>query len=143
MKPINQVIGINKIAKFPNDIAKFLQIPNQNEYTGHCFRRTAATLLADTGADIVDLMRAGGWASRTVAEGYIAESEVQKLKIASSFADQQSNQTQECKTSNSSSSNHPAPLEHVVNSSITITAPISNTVFNVYISGQPGISLNK
>ncbi|KAJ8914344.1 hypothetical protein NQ315_011332 [Exocentrus adspersus] len=38
-------------------------------YTGHCFRRTSASLLADSGASIDVLKRHGGWKSASVAEG--------------------------------------------------------------------------
>lgn len=66
-----QVIGKNKFGKMPSDIAKYLQLPNADHYTGHSFRRTSATLLADSGADLTTLKRHGGWKSSTVAEGNI------------------------------------------------------------------------
>lgn len=70
----SQVIGKNKIAKVPQEIAQLLKLENPELYTGHCFRRTSATLLADFGANITTLKRHGGWKSDTVAEGYIADS---------------------------------------------------------------------
>jgi hypothetical protein len=33
----------------PKDVAKFLGLPNAENYTGHCLRRTGATLLAVSG----------------------------------------------------------------------------------------------
>jgi integrase len=52
-------------------------------YTGHSFRRTSATLLANaSGTDILDLKRHGGWKSGTVAEGYISESITNKIQVA-------------------------------------------------------------
>ncbi|EEZ99467.2 hypothetical protein TcasGA2_TC000033 [Tribolium castaneum] len=47
-----QPVGINTISKFPENIARFLCLPNPEEYTGHSFRRSSATLLADSGADL-------------------------------------------------------------------------------------------
>ena len=44
-------------------------------------RRTSATLLVDTGADITTLKRHGGWRSSTVAEGYIEDSLANKRNI--------------------------------------------------------------
>ena len=45
-------------------------------YTTHCFRRSAATNLADTRVSFVNLKRHGQWKSDSVAESYIANSQV-------------------------------------------------------------------
>ncbi|RZB73476.1 hypothetical protein BDFB_014192 [Asbolus verrucosus] len=50
-------------------IAKFLQLPNNKEYPGHCFRRTSATFLVNSGAHLTMLKRHGGWKSSRVAKG--------------------------------------------------------------------------
>ena len=34
------VIGIHKISNVPRDVARYLNLPNAAEYTGHCLRRT-------------------------------------------------------------------------------------------------------
>lgn len=78
----NQAVGVNTIGSVPSMIAKYLQIPNATAYTGHCFRRTSATLLANAGADMSCLKRHGGWKSSSVAEGYIEESIENKIKIS-------------------------------------------------------------
>lgn len=75
-------VGINTIGGMPKKIAEFLGLPNTNEYTGHCFRRSSATMLADSGADMTLLKRHGGWRSSSVAEGYIENSIEQKNEIA-------------------------------------------------------------
>lgn len=75
-------VGINTFGKFPAAIAKFLQLPNSNLYTGHCFRRSSASLLADSGANLTTIKRHGGWKSSTVAEGYIEDSLESKNSIA-------------------------------------------------------------
>lgn len=49
----------------------FLNLPDVDTYTGHCFRKTSATLLVEGGADITTLKRHGGWKSNSVAESYI------------------------------------------------------------------------
>ncbi|KAJ8945305.1 hypothetical protein NQ317_003727 [Molorchus minor] len=41
----------------PSKMASYLNLPNYKEYTGHSFRRTSATLLADSGADILALKK--------------------------------------------------------------------------------------
>ena len=68
------MIGVHKIGKMPQDIAKFSALPNPNEYTGHLFRRTSATLFVDAGGNMESLKRHGGWKSGNVAERYIEQS---------------------------------------------------------------------
>lgn len=83
----NQVVGINIIGKKPSLIAKQLELPNHDAYTGHCFRRTSATLLANAGADISVLKRHGGWKYSTVAEGYVEDSINNKIQISNKILD--------------------------------------------------------
>lgn len=73
-KCIRQVIGKNKIGDVPKLIASFLNLKDPKTYTGHCFRRTAATLLSDSGARVQTLKQLGGWRSETVALGYVENS---------------------------------------------------------------------
>lgn len=77
-----QVMGIHKIGSAAKEVASFLNLPNWSEYTGHCLRRTSATLLVDGGADVTCLKRHGGWKSSSVAEGYIEDSIRNKKDIA-------------------------------------------------------------
>lgn len=77
----NQVVGVNTIAKIPKDVAEFLKLPDSALYTGHCFRRTSASLLANAGADLLALKRHGGWRSSTVAEGYVDDCISNKLSV--------------------------------------------------------------
>ncbi|KAJ8912306.1 hypothetical protein NQ315_017339 [Exocentrus adspersus] len=62
------------LEKIPQKVAEYLNLPNSTLYTGHCFRRTSASLLADSGASIDVWKRHGGWKSASVAEGYIENS---------------------------------------------------------------------
>lgn len=78
----SQRIGINKFGAMGKDIATFLKLPDSSLYTGHCFRRSSATLLVDAGGDITALKRHGGWRSTTVAEGYVDDSERNKTDTA-------------------------------------------------------------
>lgn len=55
-----QPVGKNTFGAIPKAIAQYLQLPNAANYTGHTFRRTSATLLADSGADITTVKRHGG-----------------------------------------------------------------------------------
>lgn len=77
-----QPVGKNTLGKIPNLIANFLKLPNPELYTGHCMRRSSASLLADAGADITTIKRHGGWKSTAVAEGYVENSVENKKNIA-------------------------------------------------------------
>lgn len=77
-----QPVGIHTFAKMPQNIAEYLKLPDASSYTGHCLRRTSATFLADSGADIQALKRHGGWRSTSVAEGYVEESIANKVKTS-------------------------------------------------------------
>lgn len=77
-----QPVGINTLSKIPKLVASYLQLKDVELYTGHCFRRTSATLLANASADILTLKRHGGWRSSSVAETYVEESVTNKIDIA-------------------------------------------------------------
>jgi len=78
----NKVVGHNPLSETGKRIARWLQLPNPERYTGHCFRRSSATAAADAGASLVRLKRIGGWKSDAVAQTYIDVSEVEKKKAA-------------------------------------------------------------
>ncbi|KAF2897134.1 hypothetical protein ILUMI_09055 [Ignelater luminosus] len=48
-----QVVGINTFSKIPSNVAKYLSLPNPDHYTGHAFRRSSASLLGDSGGDLI------------------------------------------------------------------------------------------
>ncbi|KAJ8968081.1 hypothetical protein NQ317_016085 [Molorchus minor] len=54
--------------KISSVVASYLKLPDVACYTGHCLRRSSATLLADAGVDITTIKRHAGWKSTTVAE---------------------------------------------------------------------------
>lgn len=94
----------------PMMIANYLKLPNPNSYTGHTFRRTSATLLADSGADILTLKRHGGWRSNTVAEGYIENSFHNKRKICNQITNTITNKNSiDLQTSRPTTNNEPIP----------------------------------
>ena len=79
---VGQPMGIHTLSGIPKFIAEFLQLDDAKLYTGHCFRRSSATALADTGVSRMALKRQFCWQSDTVAEGYIGSSKTQKLDVA-------------------------------------------------------------
>lgn len=68
-----QRVGINKIGSAGTRIAAYLKLPNPELYTGHCFRRSSATILVDTGEDMTSLKRNRRWKSTSFRESYIEE----------------------------------------------------------------------
>ncbi|KAK5641791.1 hypothetical protein RI129_010338 [Pyrocoelia pectoralis] len=48
-KCVRQVVGKHTLSAIPMKIAKFLNLNHCKDYTGHSFRRTSATLLANSG----------------------------------------------------------------------------------------------
>lgn len=73
-KCISSPVGLNTIGKMPMRIAEYLGLERASNYTGHCFRRSSATMLANQGGDMLLLKRHGGWKSSMVAEGYVENS---------------------------------------------------------------------
>lgn len=88
-KCVNIPVGINTIGKIPCNIAQFLKLENHGMYTGHCFRRTSATLLANKGGDLLTIKRHGGWKSSAVAESYVEESVCNKIHVAETLTQPQ------------------------------------------------------
>uniref|UniRef100_A0A6P7GKV3 Uncharacterized protein LOC114338040 n=1 Tax=Diabrotica virgifera virgifera TaxID=50390 RepID=A0A6P7GKV3_DIAVI len=91
-----QPVGINTFSKIPSVIAKFLKLEHPHIYTGHCFRRSSASILCDSGADFSAIKRLGGWKSTAVAEGYIDNSMQHKLETAEKLLGQ--NITKPCQS---------------------------------------------
>ncbi|KAJ8973485.1 hypothetical protein NQ317_006913, partial [Molorchus minor] len=79
---IEDPVGKNTMGKIPSVVASYLKLPDVACYTGHCLRRSSATLLADAGVDITTIKRHAGWKSTTVGEGYVENSIENKTKIA-------------------------------------------------------------
>lgn len=103
-----QPVGKNSFGHFPQKIAKFLNLPDANLYTGHCFRRTSASLLADSGVNIDQLKRHGGWKSAAVAESYVERSINNKKQVSEEIFGQGTSVREEMSTS-TSTEHRPAP----------------------------------
>ena len=85
-KFINLPVGKQLVSDTPKHIALFLGLDNPHGYTGHALRVSSATVLADQGADILELKRHGRWASSAIAEEYVRESKHARLETASKLA---------------------------------------------------------
>lgn len=133
-KCTSQAVGINKIGSAPCQIAKFLKLENPELYTGHCFRRSSATLLANTGADISMLKRHGGWKSGTVAEGYVEDSIENKIDVSNRISSVSNSKS--FTTSRSSSSHVVSSSDVAVSSSGFNITNCSSCTFNIYYNNK-------
>jgi len=68
-----QNTGRDKVMNSVNDFCDVLGICSDG-YTSHCFRRSAATNLADAGVSLVNLKRMGQWKADSSAERYLENS---------------------------------------------------------------------
>ena len=76
-----QNLGFNKLDSMPHMWGELVCPKNKdfiNGLSSYSFRRTAATILADYGVDMVNLKRMGRWKSDICVEGYLANSKVVK-----------------------------------------------------------------
>lgn len=73
-KCTKQVVKINRLSKFLSIIAKYVNLQNDNEYTGPSFQRTSLSLIGDSGGNILTLKQHSEWKSSCVAEVYIDDS---------------------------------------------------------------------
>ncbi|XP_047986625.1 uncharacterized protein LOC125226633 [Leguminivora glycinivorella] len=78
-KCIKQKVGLNKLGSLGKTIATYLQLPNPELYTGHCFRRTSAKLQT---TDMTTLIDHGGLNSTIVAEDNIDDSVQSRVEIS-------------------------------------------------------------
>lgn len=85
-KCLKQVVGINTFGRSPSLIARFLDLPDADKYTGHAFRRTSATFMVTGGMSVDGLKRQVGWKSSAVASGYIEEYLANKIEVSKLIA---------------------------------------------------------
>ena len=123
---VRQVIGKNKISEVPKMIAMFLKLEDPESYTGHCLRRTAATLLANSGANMTTVKQLGGWKSSSVAEGYVEHSLANRKKIFQGIINSDNSMVKE----NLPTRTSPAYTVTTATATQAATVPADTSVFN-------------
>lgn len=68
-------VGINTMAKMASRIAEKLGLDNAAAYTGHCFRGSAATNMAENGASDQQMKSLCRWKSEKMADTYTRKTE--------------------------------------------------------------------
>ena len=76
----SQPMGVRTIAQTPSVVAKFLNL--EGNYTGHCFRRSNATILAKNGATSRQLKTLFNWKGENTALNYIDNSTSSRVKMS-------------------------------------------------------------
>ena len=54
-------------------------------FSGHCFRNSIATIAVDAGADMMAIKGHGRWTYDATAQGYVDNLKMAKIKVASIF----------------------------------------------------------
>ena len=77
-----EVIGRTAFGRIGREIATKLNLSNPEGFTGHCFRRSAATEAANNGATTTDLKTGMGWENERTALQYIERTKNQKRRMS-------------------------------------------------------------
>ncbi|KAI4461112.1 phage integrase-related [Holotrichia oblita] len=132
-KPTRQNMGHNTISTSAIKIVTYLKLPGANNYTGHSFRRTSATILADNGGDILSLKRHGRWKSSTVAEVYVGDSITDKKRIVSMVQGTTVNYEPDLPPSTSIFEVTPSTSTSVSKSNTELNIPVENFTSNTEV----------
>jgi hypothetical protein len=137
----------NYIGTIAKKIAVFLKL-DPTGYTGHSFRRSAATAAADSGISLINLKRFGGRKSDSVAASYVDDGFAATKSAASMLLPKSDTEAKaiipeaasiaELKTTKESILFLPMPAGVVQSGSTTsIAAPnTANIVFNFYVNSN-------
>ena len=87
---MNSNVGKNYMGQVARAIAEELKYPNSDQFSGHSFRCTAATVMFENGATKEQIKIAGNWRSDRVMEGYIRNTKRFKMQQAHYIAGDQS-----------------------------------------------------
>ena len=76
-----QPMGVHMLAKTGVQVAEFLGLENPQSFTGHSFRRSSATNMAEAGASSTDMKTHVNWKNEGTALKYINNSTAHKIRI--------------------------------------------------------------
>ena len=82
-----QPMGKNHVGYISKSVAKELGLANPHTYTGHAFRRSAATVAANSGATSVMMKGQFGWVQEATALKYIDVTKERPTKMAELLTD--------------------------------------------------------
>ena len=79
---VNQRFGKRYMQEIGKQVAKLLNLEDDERYTWHCWRRSAATEAAGSGATSSDLKRQFGWRQESTAMRYLESTKQQAVKMS-------------------------------------------------------------
>ena len=123
-RSVNQPMSKNLLYDIGKNVARRLQLDNPESYTGHCFRRTSATMAADGGATTQQMQRAFGWKSAATAQKYVEETDTGAQAMASIYSS--------VHTVHATSTVVDPTGEQTSTKTYNITGAGENSVFNFY-----------
>ena len=154
------VMGVNYLAKTGRMLAAELGLEDPDAYTGHCFRRTAATEAANAGANTLQMKRHFGWKQESTALKYTEETKERARKMARFLTGNEQNDVEvPTLAMPAQSTSGEAVGTANINAPATITCSQTETggqtissvkvgqedekkIFNFYFQGSSGINLN-
>jgi hypothetical protein len=84
-KVTKQVRGKEWLSEVPKKVANWLNLPEADKYTGHCFRRTCAQWAADAGVTETQMQHHFGWKSSAMVMRYSRSSASLKQTMAANL----------------------------------------------------------
>lgn len=115
-------MGINYLYKIPKTTAEVLELPNPSEYTGHSYRRSSATQMANSGANSAQIRRYYRWNSDSTANKYLDNSRSNSIAVAKIIAgpeDPSQNNRPQIPLGNTNLTNSTGPPSIVYNIQVT------------------------
>lgn len=91
-------VGVNSMAKMASRIAEKLGLENAASYTGHCFRGSAATNMAENGASDQQMKSLCRWKSEKMADVYTRKTERLKKEATKTLLKKTAHDTAEPST---------------------------------------------
>lgn len=83
----NRALGKNYLADISKEAARFLGLASPDSYTSHTWRRSGATMLAESGVSTEGLRQYGGWKNAATAQIYIESTANNKKRLAETVLD--------------------------------------------------------
>ena len=90
-----QPLGVHWFSQYPKTMAKLLGYKNYESFSGHSICRSAATIMANSGASLAQMKTWGGWNSNNVPMQYIENSLPMKWNAAQRLENMESGSCQE------------------------------------------------
>ncbi|KAJ8669542.1 hypothetical protein QAD02_000801 [Eretmocerus hayati] len=139
---INSPAGDKTVSNAFKVVATFLKLPEPERYTGHCIRRTSATVYAETSCNDRELMRHGRWKNIQCASGYVQDTRFIGEKVSRLITNAiVPDQSPELDQSSTSARKKPANKRSLPSATVT-SGMICNEMSSTVLGVSPGLQSN-